>query len=100
MFSQRSPEYIAYLEKRLTRLESRLNFVSQGQTVVIDSKPWPDDIVWDNATLMQEWKICERTAANYRLQGLEHFKRGGRIYYSPEQRQGFLNQKKKGVNNE
>lgn len=45
---------------------------------------------WDNATLLREWKISKRTAANYRKQGLGSFKRGGRVYYTPEHRQQFL----------
>ncbi len=45
---------------------------------------------WDNATLMQEWSISKRTAANYRKQGLGSFKRGGRVYYTPEHRWQFL----------
>lgn len=50
---------------------------------------------WDTATLMQHWRICKRTAAYYRRNGLEYFKRGGRIYYSPESRARFINEKMK-----
>lgn len=45
---------------------------------------------WDNATLIREWGICKRTAANYRLKGLGFLKRGGRIVYTPEHRADFL----------
>lgn len=31
-----------------------------------------------------------KTAANYRKQGLEYFKRGGRLYYTSTQRENFL----------
>lgn len=48
------------------------------------------DLDWDNATLMQNWSVSKRTAANYRKQGLGSFKRGGRVYYKPEHRQQFL----------
>ena len=50
---------------------------------------------WNNATLMQQWEICERTAANYRKNGLEYYKRGGRVFYTPEARRSYL---KKGRN--
>jgi len=49
---------------------------------------------WDNATLMRKWGICKRTAANYRHQGLEYFKRGGMIFYSEESREKFVKTKK------
>lgn len=45
---------------------------------------------WDNATLMKQWQISERTAANYRKRGLGFYKRGGRIFYTPEHREKFL----------
>jgi len=46
---------------------------------------------WDNSRLMREWCISKRTAANYRKKGLAYYKRGGRIYYSPESRENFIN---------
>jgi hypothetical protein len=56
----------------------------------LDKKATTANSNWDNATLMQEWQISKRTAANYRKQGLGSFKRGGRVYYTPEHRQQFL----------
>lgn len=38
---------------------------------------------WDHATLMQQWGISKRTSVNYRKNGHEYFKRGGKIYLSP-----------------
>ena len=54
-----------------------------------------EDTVWDNAQLMQEWRICKRTAANYRENGLGYFKRGGLIFYTAQNRAEFINRKKK-----
>lgn len=53
-----------------------------------------ENLEWDNATLIQKWKISRRTAANYREQGLEYFKRGGRLFYSLESRERFMNFRK------
>ncbi|WP_346855391.1 hypothetical protein [uncultured Draconibacterium sp.] len=53
-------------------------------------EPNIDNMDWDNAQLMQKWQISLRTTANYRKQGLEYYKIGGRIYYSPEQREQFV----------
>lgn len=51
------------------------------------------DSNWDNATLLREWGICKRTAANYRKNGLDYFKRGGLVFYSPESREKFIKNK-------
>lgn len=48
---------------------------------------------WDNATLIREWGICKRTSASYRRNGLEYYKRGGRIFYTPESRARFIKAK-------
>lgn len=44
---------------------------------------------WDNEKLMERWQISKRTTANYRDQGLDYYKRGGRIYYTYEAREAF-----------
>ncbi len=53
---------------------------------------------WDNSRLIMEWKICKRTTANYRRQGLGFYKRGGRIMYSPEHRAQFIQLQKMKIN--
>jgi len=73
---------LALLSKRLTVLEESFKKLNKGALIAESD--------WDNATLMQEWSISKRTAANYRKQGLGAFKRGGRVYYTPEHRQQFL----------
>lgn len=74
------------LSRRLTVLEESLKKLNK-RALIADSD-------WDNATLMQEWSISKRTAANYRKQGLGSFKRGGRVYYSPEHRKQFIEKRK------
>lgn len=73
---------VTQLDKRVTTIESRLQQLKSG--VAIKEQDW------DNATLMREWGISLRTAANYRKQGLNYYKRGGRVYYSPEDRIKFV----------
>ena len=81
MINQDHGYIITDLSKRLEAIEK----VIAGKI-----KPEISDKNWDNATLMSEWQISPRTAVNYRKQGLEYFKVGGRIYYSPEQRERFI----------
>jgi len=101
MFNQRSSEFISYLDKRVTRLEHILgSSTKEAQLKSVRTQLEIDNQPWDNSMLMRQWNICERTAANYRKQGLEYFMRGGRIYYNPEQRQHFVNQFNKRITNE
>lgn len=69
------------LTKRVDALEAQLAQIQCSSDVI--------DQDWDNATLMREWGICERTAANYRKHGLQYYKRGGRVYYPAEARSEF-----------
>ena len=82
------------LEKRITDLEKQN---TELKTVVeqIKNPTLLENQDWDNATLLQEWHICERSAATYRKDGLEYYKRGGRVFYTPEARRSYL---KKGRN--
>jgi len=95
-----SNEFASYMDKRMNRLESKFAFLPSGQQVTIVAKPDINEKDWDNATLMQEWNICPRTSVNYRQQGLEYFKRGGRVYYSPAQREQFVKKIGKGIAHE
>lgn len=49
---------------------------------------------WDNLMLMRQWGISLRTTANLREKGLEYYKRGGRVFYTPEARERFKKQSK------
>ena len=70
------------LSRRVTMIEEHLEKLNNGSK--------DPDKEWDNATLVREWRISKRTAANYRQQGLEYYKRGGLVYYSPESRKNFI----------
>jgi len=83
---------ISEMEKRLSKIEHWIN-----QTEVREEQ---ESLDWDNATLLRNWNISKRTAANYRKQGLQYFKRGGRVMYSVESREQFINIKKQLVNKE
>ena len=73
---------------KLKTLSQRIGEIEELLGNLIRGDPNTD---WDNATLMKEWAISKRTAANYRRKGLLHYKRGGRIYYTAENRKEFTN---------
>jgi hypothetical protein len=81
MLNRDYPFVIADLEKRTEAIEKVFSTKTEKN---IDNEDW------DNAQLMQKWQISKRTTANYRNQGLEYYKVGGRIYYTPEQREKFV----------
>lgn len=82
MLNQDYGYLIQALEKRLNRIE--------GEVAQIKKSPNLSNEDWDKATLMREWQISPRTVANYQKQGLKHYKRGGRVYFTPEQRNQFI----------
>lgn len=77
------------LSARISDIENRIGQVENNGK---------DNGDWDNSQLLQEWKVCKRTAANYRRNGLEFYKRGGRIYYTPASRAKFIQQQKIKIN--
>lgn len=49
--------------------------------------------LWDNADMVKNWKVSERTLATWRHEGLiGYVKVGGKIWYPREQRELFLNE--------
>jgi hypothetical protein len=86
MYNQNYNYLISQLTKRIDQVEE-LVYASKKEAI--------DCLDWENATLMKRWGISLRTAANYRKQGLGYFKRGGRVYYSHQNRIDFLKFKKK-----
>ena len=85
MVSQDFGFRIKELSDRISKIEYQLNLLSVKSI---------EDEDWNNHRLMQEWNICRRTAANYRKNGLKYYKRGGRIFYTPESREQFIKQQK------
>ncbi len=81
MLNRDYPFVIADLEKRTEAIEKVISLKTEKDINNED---------WDNSQLMKKWQISQRTTANYRKQGLEHYKVGGRIYYTPEQRKKFI----------
>ena len=86
MLNQDHGAIIADLQNRVAELERQ--FAEIKNPAILENQDW------DNATLLQEWNISERSAANYRKQGLHYYKRGGRIYYTSEAREAFKRQEK------
>ena len=78
---------IEELTKRVEQVETKVNQLKH--TVKCES----EDI--DNKTLMRKWNRSERTLANYRRQGLNYHKIGGRIYYQQKDLDAFKKQKTK-----
>ena len=81
MLNRDYPFLLAELEKRVDAIERKISLKANQEI---------DNNDWDNATLMMKWQISQRTTANYRKQGLEYYKVGGRIYYNAEQRKQFV----------
>jgi len=73
----------------LKSLNERVNLLEEVVRRLSSEKPSTSDD-WDNATLMQQWQISERTAARYRKAGLDSYKVGGRLYYTADQRNQFV----------
>lgn len=74
----------------------KLKELNQRVTVIekivenISNYPKLSEKDWDTSTLIQEWKISKRTAANYRQRGMKYYRRGGRLFYTPESRNEFI----------
>ena len=92
MMAQDYAAIIFDLQQTITNLKDQVDELTK-QLSQIKNLTLLENSDWDNATLMKEWGICERTAANYRKQGLGFFKRGGRILYSSESRNAFKNRR-------
>jgi len=84
-----SPVEIAWELKKLKESVVAL----QGMVQQISEKFIPGNELWDNAELCRYWKISPRTAATLRATGgLGHIFIGGKVYYSRENRDEYLNQ--------
>lgn len=86
MISQDHEMLISLLGKRIDKLEAKM--------AKLEAKPDINNQDWDNQTLMDQWTCSLRSTANFRKQGLEYYKRGGRVFYTPEAREKFKKQSK------
>lgn len=86
MISYEYSEEITLLKERVEKLERQASEKSLKLNI--------NDQDWDNQTLMDQWGVSLRTTANFREQGLGYYKRGGRVFYTPEQRESFKKKSK------
>ena len=53
----------------------------------------PDDELWDNADIIKNWKVSERTLADWRKKGLiSYVQVQSKIWYPREARESFLDE--------
>lgn len=53
----------------------------------------PDEDLWDNADVIKNWKVSERTLADWRKKGLiSYVQVQSKIWYTKEARESFLNE--------
>ncbi len=72
------------LEKRVEEMGSTL--------LKIERRLNSENSLWDNSEMIRKWKVSERTLATWRQEKLiGYVKVGGKIYYTPADREKFLN---------
>ena len=51
----------------------------------------PEEDLWDNADIIRNWKVSERTLAEWRRKGMISYVRvSGKIWYPKEARENFI----------
>lgn len=51
----------------------------------------PEEELWDNSDIIRNWKVSDRTLANWRSKGLiSYVQVNGKIWYTKEARENFL----------
>lgn len=75
------------IAKRIEKLEK--------EVAELKTSPDINNQDWNDETLRRQWGgLSLRTTAYYRKQGLEYYKRGGRVFYTAEAREAFKKQSK------
>lgn len=75
---------LSELFKEISDLKSILQNVSK--------KVNSDEILWDNSDLIRNWKISERTLADWRSKNLiSYVQLNGKIWYTRHAREEFVN---------
>ena len=81
-------EYL--LNCRMERIESNQSFISE-QLSKLQSLIKPENDLWDNADVKRNWKVSDRTLADWRAKGIINFvKVNGKIWYPRKARDYFL----------
>mgnify|MGYP000899712686 CR=1 FL=1 len=79
------------IELKLSDLEAGLNDIRTGMES-ISAKVMSDNDLWDNADIIKNWHVSQRTLASWRAKQLiDYVKVGRKIYYSKHDRDRFLN---------
>lgn len=78
------------IELKLSDLEAGLRDLREGVDS-ISEKVMSDKDLWDNADIIKNWHVCQRTLASWRAKQLiDYVKIGKKIYYSKQDRDLFL----------
>lgn len=76
---------LAEINKSISDIKEDLDYL------IITIKP-DDDELWDNSQIIRKWKISERTLASWRCNSLiSYVQVNGKIWYSRQAREEFLN---------
>jgi hypothetical protein len=75
---------------RFVELGKEINQIKDGVDHLIKVLK-PEDDLWDNSDMIRNWKVSERTLAEWRQKGLITFVRvKGKIWYPKKERNQFL----------
>ncbi|MCY1720428.1 helix-turn-helix domain-containing protein [Prolixibacteraceae bacterium Z1-6] len=82
-----------FLEMGITK------FLEYVEKLEMDREYWFNRWYWgnqdcDGKTLEELWGVCARTLYNYRQQGLEHYRKGRKYYYTSDARKKFLKERR------
>jgi hypothetical protein len=81
-------EYL--IDCRMERIEKNQIFIRE-QLSQLKSLIKPENDLWDNADIKRNWKVSDRTLANWRAKDMiKYIKVKGKIWYPREAREGFL----------
>lgn len=82
-------EYV--ISQELARLEKQVVEVTT-MLKTIEDRFSKGEMLWDNADLTRNWKVSQRTLADWRSKKLIGYTQiNGKIFYSAEDRRNFLN---------
>ena len=81
-------EYV--LSQKLARIEKQVEEVT-SMLKTFEEKFAVGEKLWANSDIARNWKVSNRTLASWRKeQRISYIKIGGKIYYTPSNRNEFL----------